>query len=169
MVRVHTHLAQLGLRARLVLMVHDELVLEVPREELGQVAVLVKRDLEAAAALAVPLEVGVEVGVNWAELREVLVPSEEDGREGETLPPGTEAAAAVAAVAAAPAPAEQAEAGQLGPAHNSAGMPPPTPPPVTPVPPAAQGTEANAITTASRRQRVFRPASGYPQKAQGAH
>jgi DNA polymerase-1 len=58
-----------GLRARMILTVHDELLFEVPREEADEVAALVKRGMEGAAELAVPLTVEVGIGENWKDAK----------------------------------------------------------------------------------------------------
>ena len=65
MIRVHAALAADHPRVRLLLQVHDELVLEVPRNELLAVSALVKREMEAVAELAVPLRVDVGFGDTW--------------------------------------------------------------------------------------------------------
>jgi len=57
MLRVHRELSQRRLQTRLLLQIHDELVLEVPQEELTEVSVLVKKHMEAAMVLRVPLVV----------------------------------------------------------------------------------------------------------------
>ncbi|WP_242395316.1 DNA polymerase I [Anaeromyxobacter oryzisoli] len=67
MIRVHDALARERRAARLLLQVHDELVLEVPEGELEAVETLVRREMVAAASLAVPLEVEVGHGRSWAE------------------------------------------------------------------------------------------------------
>jgi DNA polymerase-1 len=67
MIRVHRALRAERLRARLLLQVHDELVLEVPEDELGPVEALVRREMADAARLAVPLDVEVGHGRTWAE------------------------------------------------------------------------------------------------------
>ena len=54
--------------ARLLLQVHDELVLEAPREAVGATGALVREVMESARALAVPLVVDLRVGPNWLEL-----------------------------------------------------------------------------------------------------
>ena len=69
MIRVFNTIRRMNLRARLLLQVHDELVLEVPRIELPEVASLVKIDMENAYTLAVPLEVSVKMGVNWYDMK----------------------------------------------------------------------------------------------------
>ncbi|HEX9114682.1 MAG TPA: DNA polymerase, partial [Anaerolineae bacterium] len=60
-----------GLQARMLLQVHDELVLEVPDGELAVVAPLVKAEMEDAYELAAPLKVDMEAGPNWYELYKV--------------------------------------------------------------------------------------------------
>lgn len=67
MIAVHDALVAQGLRAKMILQVHDELVLEVPEEELGQVSSLVKEKMESACQLSVPLTVEVGIGDNWLE------------------------------------------------------------------------------------------------------
>lgn len=67
MIDVARGLATSGFESRLLLQVHDELLLEVTDEELEPVKALVVRAMEGAAALSVPLVVGVGVGESWAE------------------------------------------------------------------------------------------------------
>jgi DNA polymerase-1 len=55
--------------ARMLLQVHDELVFEVPPLELDEVTALVRREMEGAATLSVPLLVDVGVGDNWLETK----------------------------------------------------------------------------------------------------
>ena len=67
MVRVHRALAERRLRSRLVLQIHDELLLDCPAAEVDEVSALVREAMEGALALAVPLKVDVGVGSNWLE------------------------------------------------------------------------------------------------------
>jgi len=67
MLRVDEALREERLEARLLLQVHDELVLEVAAPELEPLEALVRRCMEGAAELQVPLEVEVGHGQNWAE------------------------------------------------------------------------------------------------------
>lgn len=66
-------LAAAGLRARLLLQVHDELVLECPLAEITATASLVRQVMSQAATLSVPLAVEVKVGANWDEMTKVAV------------------------------------------------------------------------------------------------
>jgi DNA polymerase I len=65
MLGVHRALAQEGLRSRMLLQVHDELVLEVAEGEREVVEALVRREMAAAAELSVDLEVSVGYGRSW--------------------------------------------------------------------------------------------------------
>jgi DNA polymerase I len=66
---LHRRLLERGLGAALLLQVHDELVLEVPEEELDQTRDLVVETMSGAYALSVPLKVDVGVGKNWMEMK----------------------------------------------------------------------------------------------------
>jgi DNA polymerase-1 len=65
MIRVSDRIAQEGLSARLVLQVHDELIVECPQEEAQQVIRLVTQEMEAAAQLKVPLVAEAHMGESW--------------------------------------------------------------------------------------------------------
>ncbi len=68
MIRLHHALQEQGLRSSMTLQVHDELVLEVPEDELDVVAPLVKSIMEGAFELDAPLKVDMKVGENWLEM-----------------------------------------------------------------------------------------------------
>ncbi len=67
MAHVHDVLKEGGFKARMILQVHDELVLEVPIDEVEAVSALVKEKMESAAQLSVPLTAEVGVGDNWLQ------------------------------------------------------------------------------------------------------
>ncbi|MBN1923041.1 MAG: DNA polymerase I [Anaerolineae bacterium] len=69
MLHLNAALRQAGLRSRLILQVHDELVVETPEAEVPEVVDLVRQCMEKAFDLRVPLKVDVEVGANWEEMR----------------------------------------------------------------------------------------------------
>ena len=69
MVRVYRRLREEKLEARLILQVHDELIVEAPEREAEQVAVLLKEEMEAAAQLTVRLEAEVHVGPTWYDAK----------------------------------------------------------------------------------------------------
>jgi DNA polymerase I len=67
MVNIHRKMKGEGCQARMILQVHDELVFEVPEEEIEGMKVLVRREMEGAIALQVPIKVEIGVGKNWNE------------------------------------------------------------------------------------------------------
>ena len=69
MIRVHSALKKQGLRARLILQVHDELLIECPPEEESAVTVLLKECMENAVTLSVPLTAEVKSGESWYETK----------------------------------------------------------------------------------------------------
>lgn len=69
MIRVDRRLRAEGLQARIILQVHDELLIETPVAEQEIVQKLLQEEMEAAADLAVTLEVDVNVGNSWFETK----------------------------------------------------------------------------------------------------
>ncbi|MBN1531043.1 MAG: DNA polymerase I [Spirochaetes bacterium] len=67
MVRLHGALAERGMRTRMIMQVHDELVFEVPGDELETAGALVRETMETALPLSVPVVVDVHHGANWEE------------------------------------------------------------------------------------------------------
>jgi DNA polymerase-1 len=67
MVKVDRALKAEGLRAKMVLQIHDELVFDVPRREVEKVKEIVRREMTTALDFGVPLEVGIGIGDNWLE------------------------------------------------------------------------------------------------------
>ena len=68
MLRVHRALGEAELDTRMVLQVHDELLLEVEQTALKAASGVVREAMEGAAALTVPLRVELKWGLNWAEM-----------------------------------------------------------------------------------------------------
>ncbi len=71
MIRVHEEIKSRSLRARLLLQVHDDLLLEVPENEFEEVMEIVKYSMENAYELRVPLLVSLKSGPNWYEMQEI--------------------------------------------------------------------------------------------------
>ena len=71
MIRLRERLRREGSAARLLLQVHDELVLEVPRGEVATLAPLVRETMATAMPLDVPLDVDVKVGDDWERMTPV--------------------------------------------------------------------------------------------------
>ncbi|MCL2378077.1 MAG: DNA polymerase I [Defluviitaleaceae bacterium] len=69
MINVHNRLARENLSAKLILQVHDELLLEVPEAELTQVKGVLKEEMENAANLKLPLVADVSEGESWYETK----------------------------------------------------------------------------------------------------
>jgi DNA polymerase-1 len=69
MIRIHQELRAAGMKTRMLLQVHDELVFEAPAEEVEAARQRIKRGMEAAAALAVPLIAEVSAGDNWRDAK----------------------------------------------------------------------------------------------------
>ncbi len=67
MLRVDRKLKEINAKSRMLLQVHDELVLEVVPEELEQVRAIVETEMDSAITLNVPLEVSAGLGKNWEE------------------------------------------------------------------------------------------------------
>jgi DNA polymerase-1 len=82
MIRVAERLRATASPARLLLTVHDELLFEVPSEDVEPLAALVRETMEGALPLAVPLVVDVKVGDNWESMtpltREDAIAAEAD-------------------------------------------------------------------------------------------
>ena len=67
--RVYRRLKEEHLKSRLVLQVHDELLIETKKEEIPVVSRILEEDMKGAAALAVELEVDMHQGDNWYEAK----------------------------------------------------------------------------------------------------
>ncbi len=69
MVSIHAALPAAGLQSRMLLQVHDELVVEAPADEADATAKLVREHMIGAAELTVPLVVGIGIGENWVDAK----------------------------------------------------------------------------------------------------
>ena len=69
MIRVHQRLRREKLGARMILQVHDELLLEVPEKEIDRTKEVVRAEMESVYEMSVPLVVDVSVGKNWMEAK----------------------------------------------------------------------------------------------------
>jgi DNA polymerase I len=68
MIRIDAALRERGLKSRMTLQVHDELVFEVPEAEIEAMRTLVREQMEKVHPLVVPLLVEIGVGSNWRDL-----------------------------------------------------------------------------------------------------
>ena len=67
MIRVQQRLREENLRSRLILQVHDELLIETHKEEVEKVKKILLEEMHGAAALSVPLDIDMNTGANWYE------------------------------------------------------------------------------------------------------
>ncbi|MBI4618685.1 MAG: DNA polymerase I [Desulfobacterales bacterium] len=67
MISISRRISRLGFSARMIMQVHDELVFEVPDDEAGSVADMVKEEMEGVMELLVPLKVDIGIGKSWGE------------------------------------------------------------------------------------------------------
>jgi len=67
MINIHQRLIQEGFKTKMLLQVHDELVFEVPEEEMDAAVSMVREEMEGVYELRVPLKVDVDKGLNWDE------------------------------------------------------------------------------------------------------
>lgn len=69
MLRIDRSLLVGGFKTRLILQVHDELLFEVPEEEIEEVVAIIRKDMEEVYPLSVPLKVNLSWGKTWAEAK----------------------------------------------------------------------------------------------------
>lgn len=68
MVRIHNEIKQKNLKARMILQIHDELLFDVPKEELRGLVELVRDKMENVLNLDVPIKVDIKIGKNWSRM-----------------------------------------------------------------------------------------------------
>jgi DNA polymerase-1 len=71
MIAINEKLTNGGMKTRMTMQVHDELVFDVPKAELGKAKEIVKKGMEEIIKLNVPVEAHIEVGSNWLEMAEI--------------------------------------------------------------------------------------------------
>ena len=69
MIRVYRRLRKENLQARLILQVHDELIVEAPEREAQQVAALLSEEMEHAVQLSLPLTADAGIGKTWYDAK----------------------------------------------------------------------------------------------------
>jgi DNA polymerase-1 len=68
MLKIPSAIKAAGLKAKMLLQVHDELVLECPKNELEKTARLVQETMTNAYPMSIPLETEARAGVSWGEM-----------------------------------------------------------------------------------------------------
>ena len=71
MVKISRQLTKEKLSSTMIMTVHDELVFDVPQEEVKKMVSLVRQEMEGAMDLSVPMKTSVKVGPNWLEMEKV--------------------------------------------------------------------------------------------------
>jgi DNA polymerase I len=71
MVKISRQMAKQKLSSSMIMTVHDELVFDVPQEEVKTMVNLVRQEMEGAMDLSVPMKVSVKVGPNWLEMEKI--------------------------------------------------------------------------------------------------
>ena len=69
MIEIYQRLNEMHLKRKMLLQVHDELVFDVPKEEIETLSALVRDIMENTYRLSVPLKVDIEYGENWFEAK----------------------------------------------------------------------------------------------------
>lgn len=67
MIRIHNALKAAGVKTKMLLQVHDELIFDVPKDEVDLVSSIIKKEMEGAIETTVPLEVEIGLGDNWLQ------------------------------------------------------------------------------------------------------
>ncbi|MCM8789502.1 MAG: DNA polymerase, partial [Candidatus Omnitrophica bacterium] len=71
MVSIHREIKDKGFKARMVLQIHDELLFDVPKDEVKQIIAIVRMKMENVLKLDVPIRVDIKMGQNWLEMEPV--------------------------------------------------------------------------------------------------
>ncbi len=72
MIKIHHEIQKRDLKTKMLLQVHDELIFEAPSEEVTQVRLMIKENMENIFALKVPLKVDVKLGKNWYDMDRIV-------------------------------------------------------------------------------------------------
>jgi len=68
MIRIQNRIEEFGLSTKMIMQVHDELVFEVPEEELQKAISMIRNEMETVMDLSIPLKISIDSGRNWAEM-----------------------------------------------------------------------------------------------------
>lgn len=72
MIQIHRLLREKDLKSKMILQIHDELLFDVPEEELPKAVRLIRERMENVLRLKVPIKVDIKIGKNWSEMKEVV-------------------------------------------------------------------------------------------------
>jgi len=68
MINVHNEIKKRNLRSKMLLQIHDELLFEVPQDEIEEIKSLVTEIMPKDIKLCVPLKIDIKLGKNWGEM-----------------------------------------------------------------------------------------------------
>ena len=68
MIRADNEIRKRGLQSRLLLQVHDELIFEVPPQEIEEMKIIIRNAMEAGYGFKLPLKASIETGDTWGEM-----------------------------------------------------------------------------------------------------
>ncbi|MGD0918304.1 MAG: DNA polymerase, partial [Thermodesulfobacteriota bacterium] len=68
MIHIQNRIEELGLSTKMIMQVHDELVFEIPEEEIPRALPMIQKEMVTVTSLSVPLKVSIHSGRNWAEV-----------------------------------------------------------------------------------------------------
>ncbi len=68
MINLYQEMQKRQLKSKMLLQVHDELIFEVPQDEIEEMRQLVPQTMSTALELSVPLKVDIKTGANWGEM-----------------------------------------------------------------------------------------------------
>ena len=69
MIKVYNRFQKEGITSKILLQVHDEIIVDVKKSELELVKKIIKEEMENVYALDVPLKVEIDTGINWYEAK----------------------------------------------------------------------------------------------------
>jgi len=71
MIKIYNELKQEKLQAKLTIQIHDELIFDLPKKELGKVSAIARKEMEGAVDLEIPVKVNLKAGRNWGDLEDI--------------------------------------------------------------------------------------------------
>ena len=71
MINIQDTINNLGLRSKMLIQVHDELIFESPTKEVDQICSILYEKMSNAVKLSVPLDIEIKSGVNWNDMKTV--------------------------------------------------------------------------------------------------
>ena len=73
MIKIYDEITKRNLKTKMLLQVHDELIFEVPSDEVTEVSLMIKENMENIFELKVPLKVDLKIGKNWYDMDKIVI------------------------------------------------------------------------------------------------